>query len=63
MCGEGVGTKKTLICGCRGMKVIHLYKGETKELVSECQGGQIINTCVYSVIKIRVCVYGGGPRN
>ena len=32
LCGEGVGTKRTLICGCRGMKVIHLYEGETKEL-------------------------------
>ena len=63
VCGEGVGTKKTFICGCRGMKVIHLYKGETKELVSECQGGQIINTCVYAVIKMCVCVSGGGPRN
>ena len=169
VCGEGVGTKKTLICGCRGMKVIHLYKGETrggcacviacnrsssahhrvctffhphstplvkvwsctdysrygerqspdvnkrprgtptfptpvrplhevahqgkqlqsqksddhattkntitlracttssggetKELVSKCQGGQIINTCVYAVIKMCVCVCGGGPRN
>ena len=60
MCGEGVGTKKTLICGCRGTKVIHLYKGETKELVSECQGGQII---VYAVITMCVCVCGGGPRN
>ena len=63
MGGEGVGTKKTLICGCRGMKVIHLYKGETKELVSECQWGQIINTCVYAVIKMCACVCGGGPRN
>ena len=72
MCGEGVRTKKTLICGCRGMKVLHLYKGETKEL-SECQGGQIINTCVYAEIKMCVCVCGGdqgiktmgegGPRN
>ena len=40
MCGEGIGTtNKTLTCGCRGTKVIHLHEGETKELVHECQGG------------------------
>ena len=66
VCGEGMGTKKTLTCGCRGTKVIHLHEGETKELVHECQGGQIINTCVYAVhqgIKMCMCMCGGGPRN
>ena len=57
-----MGTKKTLTCGCRGMKVIHLHEGETKELVHKCQGGQIINTCVYAVnqaIKMCACVWEG----
>ena len=66
VCGEGMGTKKKLTCGCRGMKVIHFYDGETKEFVHECQWGQTINTCVYAVnqgIKMCVCVCGGGPRN
>ena len=58
MCGEGMGTKKTLTCGCRGTKVIHLHEGETKELVYESQGGQIINTWVYAVKQgIKMCVY------
>ena len=62
----GDGTKKTLTCGCRGTKVvIHLHEGETKELVHECQGGQIINTCVWgegTKELIHVCVRGPTPH-